>query len=90
MPTCQSPFPCFQPKYFAVVFLVIATVSGGMGADAEPERTAAFEASILQKGTVDEVIQKRSAGKGLQRCKSLQSVLQMISSSALRLLSGTI
>jgi len=66
IPTCQTPFPYFQPKYFAVVFLVIATVSGGMGADAEPERSAALEASILQKGTMDEVIQKCSAGKGLQ------------------------
>lgn len=60
-----------------------------MGADAEPERNAAFKASILEKGTVDEVIQKCSAGKGLQHCNSLQSVLQM-GSSALCLLSGTI
>lgn len=28
VPTCQTPFPCFQPKYFAVVFLVIATAVG--------------------------------------------------------------
>lgn len=62
--SAKTPFPCFQTKYFAVVFLVIAAVSGGMGADAEPERNAAFKASILQKGTVDEVIQKCSAGKG--------------------------
>lgn len=61
-----------------------------MGADGEPERGAAHRASILQKGTGDEVIQQCSAGKGMRRCNSPPSVLQMISSSTPRLVSGTI